>query len=243
MPAHSWATKEQQAWLIEYQQKYYLPLMPNRNYTSFWNPFFEAFTAKWPEREWLLPGIPEAKVTPEQQGQITAAIKDCKNPVVAGSSKLPDLLVVEQEGWHLSSLEVFSNLYYKSHVKHLVETEDEKTPVDVIQKATITAWQSMQANKPEKAQTVMEECKRRKEEREKELEERENPTVDQITATIRRAPTLLINALQKVQKGTRWSFTLLFGGPDLDSGGSLHLGWKASISVKQMSGGTLEIAM
>ncbi|KAG6369100.1 hypothetical protein JVT61DRAFT_1490 [Boletus reticuloceps] len=79
MPAQSWATKDQQAWLIQYQQKYYLPLMPSRNYTSFWNPYFEAFAAKWPERKQLFPGIPEAELTPEQWEQVMTALKDRKN--------------------------------------------------------------------------------------------------------------------------------------------------------------------
>lgn len=84
MPAPSWATPEQQTWLNEYQQKHYLPLMAKRNYTGFWNPFYEAFGVNWPECERLFPGIDEDKLTSAQRDSLANAIKERKSV-----SKLP----------------------------------------------------------------------------------------------------------------------------------------------------------
>lgn len=105
-----------------------------------------------------------------------------KKPAVEGS-QLPDLLTDKKEGRALSPLEVFSKLYYKSHVKESVlalsrDTDGEHIPVDVIRKATIAAWQQMQVSEPDKAQAVLDEYQRRKEE--KEAAEEEPPTPEQI---------------------------------------------------------------
>ncbi|KAG6375177.1 hypothetical protein JVT61DRAFT_3385 [Boletus reticuloceps] len=215
----SWATKDQQAWLTEYQQKYYLPLMLKQNCTAFWNLYYEAFAEKWPEHEVLAPGVPEANFIPDQKEELKKAIADRKSQKLmnwmrthsrpkkptTGTAKVPELLTDEPDRHHLTPLEVFSKMFYKSHVKELAKAaakkeDDEKIPVDIIRKTTITAWQQVQATDPETTKKVMEE-----------------------------SPALLITALQRVQKSTQWSFTLLFGGPDPDIGsalrsGSIHLG-------------------
>ncbi|KAG6371331.1 hypothetical protein JVT61DRAFT_9642 [Boletus reticuloceps] len=248
MPMPSWATKDQQAWLTEYQQKYYLPLMLKQNYTAFWNPYYEAFAEKWPEHEVLVPGVPEANFTPDQKEELKKAIADRKSQKLmnwmrthsrpkkptTGTAKVPELLADEPDRRHLTPLEVFSKMFYKSHVKELAKAaakkeDDEKIP----------------ATDPETTKKVMEECQRRRGGKEKEDAEDNLPTPDQIalyvsfeclsfpilklhrnpdTSAIRRAPALLITALQHVQKSTQWSFTLLFGGPDPDIGGALRSG-------------------
>lgn len=49
------------------------------------------------------------------------------------------------------------------------------------------------------------------------------PGGNDVGSAIRRTPTLLIKALQKLHEGTEWSFTVLFGGPDPDTmGGALR---------------------
>lgn len=87
MPAVSWASKEQQAWLTDYLQTHYVPLMAKRNYSGFWNPFFEAFAARWPEREHLFPGMDDNALTPKQKEELATAILDRKN--VSNSFKMP----------------------------------------------------------------------------------------------------------------------------------------------------------
>ncbi|KAF8133029.1 hypothetical protein EV363DRAFT_1163288, partial [Boletus edulis] len=243
MPMPSWATKEQQAWLTEYQQKHYLPLMEKRDYTGFWNPFYEAFGEKWPERDLLFPGIPQADLTPKQLETLKTAIADRKKQKLmnwmrthsrpkkptTGTVKLPELLSDEPERCNLTPLEVFSKLFYHSHVKESAQAAaqkdgDEEIPVDIIRKMTIAAWRDVQASDPETTRKVMEEYERRKSQKVQEIEEKDNPTPDQIASAIRRSPALIIAALQHVQQSTGWSYTLLFGGPDPDMGGSLRLG-------------------
>ncbi|KAG6375193.1 hypothetical protein JVT61DRAFT_3403 [Boletus reticuloceps] len=156
MPMPSWATKDQQAWILE--------------------SVFEAFAQKWPEHEVLSPGVPEANFIPDQKEELKKAIADRKSQKLMnwmrthlrpkkptmGTAKVPKLLADEPDRRHLTPLEVFSKMFYKSHVKELAKAaakkeDDEKIP------------------------------------------------------------------------STQWSFTLLFGGPDPDIGGtlrsgSLHLG-------------------
>lgn len=78
MPAVSWASKEQQVWLTDYQQTHYVPLMAKRNYSGFWNPFYEAFAAQWPEHERLFPGMDNDSLTPKQKEELATAIQDRK---------------------------------------------------------------------------------------------------------------------------------------------------------------------
>lgn len=110
-----------------------------------------------------------------------------KKPVLEGSSKLPDILAdKKQERRHLAVVEVFSKMYYKSHVSDLVKaacqnSDDDKKPVDVIRRESLAAWQRMQDDEPEKAEGVLEEYRRRKEDWEKDHGQlKPEPTPDEI---------------------------------------------------------------
>lgn len=102
---------------------------------------------------------------------------------------MPELLSDEPEHRNLTPLEVFSKLFYRSHVKELAKAaaqkdnhSDEKIPVDIIRKTTISAWRDVQASDPETTRKVMEEYERRKSQKEQTNKEKDNPTPEQIAS-------------------------------------------------------------
>ncbi|KAG6379315.1 hypothetical protein JVT61DRAFT_11772 [Boletus reticuloceps] len=250
MPPHSWTTAEQDNFIEGFYDDF-LKGQANRNYSTFWPLFFEHWFAKYPEEAVIFPDLPAGtKLNAAQATQVGKAMDLRKEQL---HNKLRNNLGTSKRLMKAKELrtrkpqmiEVYLNLYYDEKVKPALEGgADVQKDVAIAaaasdgQKATKLApnLAAMMSKARELYKNESAEIKEKVEARWKEIvSEREQGAGKGKAGT--QTPQYYIDKLgpmlgyffKGLQEATRWSFTVLMGGPSAATGGrveacSIHVG-------------------
>ncbi|KAG1796045.1 uncharacterized protein HD556DRAFT_1441880 [Suillus plorans] len=144
MAPRRWASSDEEEFVNTFYEKYQY-CQARRDYTTFWNPFYEAWGAKFPEWLVVFPEIPLDKELNVEQKQIVSAAYDRRKLQLMnklrnnwGSSKasrkakntgektrqsLIASITAPQRARSLQSHEAYSKLYFATCVKPAVDAE------------------------------------------------------------------------------------------------------------------------
>ncbi|KIK34950.1 hypothetical protein CY34DRAFT_97030 [Suillus luteus UH-Slu-Lm8-n1] len=223
----------------------FLECKSNRNYEPFWNPFFEAWGAKFPERAVVFKDIPlDVNLTKEQStvlaeawalrqqvlgrqanGQHTATVNKMMKNIMKGSLDRPTCVL---QPW-----EMYSKTHYMK-VKDAVKTEQEelkKVPFAEPAKKTtlgIVKWHVKAAfgNESEEVKAeVLAAIEAMKEVKSAEIEEakKQDHDKDVMCSYISKIAVILTQFFEELHEMTNWVFTVLMGGPHPAAGGTLDV--------------------
>ncbi|KAG1873105.1 hypothetical protein F4604DRAFT_1925596 [Suillus subluteus] len=144
MAPRRWASADEEEFVNLFYEKYQ-HCQARRDYTTFWNPFYEAWGARFPEWLVVFPEIPLDEELNVEQKQIVSAMYDQQKLQLMyklhnnwGSSKasrkakntgektrqsLVASIAAPQRAHSLQSHEAYSKLYFTTHVKPAVDAE------------------------------------------------------------------------------------------------------------------------
>ncbi|KAF8418380.1 hypothetical protein L210DRAFT_3511088, partial [Boletus edulis BED1] len=144
MSPHSWATPEQETFLLEFYNNF-IQCQAKHDYGNFWPAFFERWFQKFPERAALFPDIPvSTQLTEEQKKKLGNAINARKDQLRNklrnkwGASKkgrqakdvdsksisvfISELMEMKETRTRKPQrIKVYLNLYYDEKIKPLIE--------------------------------------------------------------------------------------------------------------------------
>ncbi|KAG1745666.1 hypothetical protein EDB19DRAFT_1826664 [Suillus lakei] len=222
---------EQLAFIRSYNAKF-LECKADRDYESFWNPFFEDWATKFPERGIIFPDIPLDKLGHGHYSERkeSQCYSQCRNRQHGQS----DHKGLQEKSSHtLKDWEMYAHLHYHDKVKDTVKSEQDalksdpnakpakKMNLSIIKKQTKLAFEGESNEVKEEVWAVIEAMKEKKLEEMEEI--KKNSASPDNTVYISKIGAILTRFFEELHVMTGWTFSVLMGGPDPVAGGMLDI--------------------